>query len=81
MTPGIYPNMPMAEYLAIDALSTTPVRTAIEECPRAGWWRSRLNPNRPREQSTEMDIGSIAHSVLLENSRAFLDRGPHWRRG
>lgn len=68
MKPGIYPGLPMADYLAIDALSTTPLRTAIEECPRAGWWRSRLNPNRPREQSSEMDIGSIAHSVLLEDS-------------
>jgi hypothetical protein len=68
--PGIYPGMPMADYLAIDALSTTPVRALIDECPRMGWWRSRLNPNRPRETSKEMDVGSAAHSVLLEDSWA-----------
>ena len=68
MKPGIYRDLPMADYLAIDALSTTPVRALIEECPRAGWWRSRLNPARPREVSNEMDLGTIAHGILLEGS-------------
>ena len=70
MTPGIYRDLPMSDYLAIDALSTTPVRALIDECPAAGWWRSRLNPNRPREVSAEMDIGTIAHGILLEGSTA-----------
>lgn len=68
--PGIYPDMPMADYLALDALSATPVRTALDECPRAGWFKSRLNPERERETSEVMDIGTIAHSVLLEGSTA-----------
>lgn len=70
IVPGIYPGMPMADYLAIDALSTTPVRTALDECPRAGWFKSRLNPNRVREVSEIMDIGTIAHGILLEGSTA-----------
>lgn len=70
MTPGIYPDLSMAAYLDIDALSCTPVRYLIDECPRAGWWRSRMNPNRPREESADMDIGTAAHAILLEGSRA-----------
>jgi hypothetical protein len=70
LAPGIYPDMPMADYLAIDALSSTPARTIIEECPRAAWWRSRLNPEREREESERMDIGTIAHSLLLEGDRS-----------
>ncbi len=66
--PGIYEGLPMSAYLEIDALSTTPVRYLVDECPRAGWWHSRLNPQRPREVSGEMDVGTVAHSVLLENS-------------
>ncbi len=68
LAPGIYPGLDMASYLAIDALSTTPVRYLVEQCDRAGWWHSRLNPQRPREVSEVMDIGTIAHSVLLEDS-------------
>lgn len=59
----------MAEYLSIDALSATPVRTLLDECPRAGWWSSRLNPNRPaREEAEVMDIGTVAHSILLDGN-------------
>lgn len=67
---GIHYDVGMADYLAIDALSTTPIRTLIDECPRAGWWRSRLNPNRPRDMAPEMDIGTVAHGILLEGSTA-----------
>ena len=70
MNPGMYLGMPMAEYLAIDALSKPPVQYALEECPRAGWWHSRLNPRRQREVSEAMDLGTIAHGVLLEGSTA-----------
>ena len=68
--PGIYPAMPMAEYLALDALSASPVRVALEECPRAGWFKSRMNPARVREESDVMDLGTIAHGILLEGSTA-----------
>ena len=68
--PGIYPTMPMAEYLALDALSHTPVRYALDQCPRAGWFASRLNPERVREESEIFDLGTIAHRILLEGSTA-----------
>lgn len=60
----------MADYLAIDALSCSPVYALLEQCPLAGWWQSRLNPNRPKDESREMDIGTAAHALLLEGSRA-----------
>lgn len=68
MKPGIYPGLPMAEYLAIDALSATPARTLLDECPAAGWFASKLNAERPRDESDGMDLGTVAHSVLLEDS-------------
>lgn len=68
MTPGIYAGLPMREYLSLDALSSTPVHTLIDECPRAGWFKSRLNPDRIREEAEAMDIGTVAHSLLLEDN-------------
>lgn len=70
MTPGIYPLIPMTEYLAIDALSASPLRAALEECPQAGWFKSLMNPERVKEESEAMDRGTIAHAILLEGSTA-----------
>lgn len=70
MKPGIYPGLPMTEYLAIDALSATPARILLDECPAAGWFASKLNAEKPSEESDGMDLGTVAHSVLLENSTA-----------
>lgn len=71
--PGIYRGLPMASYLAINALSATPLRKSVDECPRAGWFASRLNPNRPaRVTSDEMDVGTLAHEALLEGSMSRL---------
>lgn len=64
---GVYYGLSMRDYLDMDALSCTPVRKLLDECPRAGWWSSRLNPNRPpREEAAVMDIGTVAHSILLD---------------
>jgi hypothetical protein len=68
MNPGIYPNMPMADYLAIKALSNTPLRAIVDECPRAAWFASHLNPNPVRKQSDAMSLGTVAHGLLLEGS-------------
>lgn len=68
--PGIYVGLSMAEYLEIDALSASPARIALDECPRAGWYASRLNPEREQENGEHLDIGSVAHCILLEGSAA-----------
>lgn len=72
--PGVYHGVPMAQYLAANALSSTPLRKFAEECPRSGWYASRLNPNRPdRETSDGMDVGTLAHEMLLEGSQDRLE--------
>lgn len=66
MNPGIYKNLPMADYLALPALSAGIIRHIVERCPKAAWWESWLNPNRERDDTAASDAGTIAHSILLE---------------
>jgi hypothetical protein len=70
MSPGVYESMPMAEYLALPALSQEPVRLIIDQCERAAWWSSYLNTNKPRTDTDGTDAGTIAHAILLEGSEA-----------
>lgn len=69
MTPGIYPDLPMADYLALPALSAGVVRTMVDRCPLAAWHESPLNEARVIDTSPATDTGSIAHAILLEGSR------------
>ena len=67
--PGVYPGRPMAEYLGAPALSASLLQTAIDECPRAAWFSSWLNPKAPaRASSAVQNTGTIAHGILLEGS-------------
>lgn len=66
--PGIYPGLPMADYLAIPALSAGILRTLLDRCPAAAWHESWLNPQRPRTDTAATDLGTIAHGVLLEGT-------------
>lgn len=80
MSPGIYPDLPMADYLALPALSAGVVRTMIERCGLAAWYESPLNPDRVTDASAATDTGSIAHAILLEGSRecvAVIDPNDH----
>lgn len=70
MNPGIYPDLPMADYLALPALSAGVVRTMVDRCALAAWFESPLNPDRVIDSSAATDTGSIAHAILLEGSRA-----------
>jgi PDDEXK-like domain of unknown function (DUF3799) len=56
----------MQEYLALPAVSAGLLSALLDRCPRAAWWESWLNPNRVIETSAEMDVGTIAHGILLE---------------
>lgn len=63
-------KLTMAEYLKLPAVSHSILQAIIEECPRAAWWASWLNPDRELEESTETDRGTVAHQILLEGSEA-----------
>lgn len=69
MTPGIYPGLPMADYLAIKAVSAGVLTTLLDRCAAAAWYESPWNPDRVIETNGEMDAGSIAHEIFLEGSR------------
>lgn len=56
----------MADYLAMPALSASVLKALLDECPRAAWHRSWLNPHRARDTNDAMDLGTLVHSMLLE---------------
>ncbi|TSA51332.1 MAG: hypothetical protein D4R44_08075 [Actinobacteria bacterium] len=69
-TPGIY-TMPLTEYLADPcpepAFSTSVAHAMLTKTPLHAWMQHpRLNPDRVREDSIAMDLGTVAHSILLE---------------
>lgn len=67
MKTGIFPNIEMSAYLAMPAVSSSVLLAMLNECPKAAWWQSWLNPARVADVSTDaQDAGSIAHSILLE---------------
>jgi len=71
-------KMPMAQYLALPALSQGPLAKVIDECPQAAWFDSYLNPNREQDDpTTEQDIGTVCHAIVLEQNQEiveFVDR-------
>lgn len=71
MKAAIHHGVPMAEYLALPAVSAGLLQTLDAECPAAAWHDSWLNPKRVIEISTtEQSVGTIAHGILLEGSIA-----------
>lgn len=71
--PGIYHDLPMAAYLADPApapsLSSGCAHTLLTASPFHAWCGHPKNPRRlPRDESAGMDVGSIAHAMLLENT-------------
>lgn len=66
MKPGIYQDMRMSDYLAIEALSSGTCTRILSESAMHAWTESYLNPNRANKNSKEMDIGTFAHAMLLE---------------
>lgn len=70
MKPGIYPGVPMAHYLEIQAASAGVINRLVSECPAAAFHDSPLNPNRVRDDNDASDAGSIAHEILLEGAES-----------
>lgn len=67
---GFHHNMPMADYLALEALNAGTIKTLLDRCPRAAWYESAWNPVRPRDDTDASDAGSIAHSIFLEGDES-----------
>lgn len=68
---GIYPGMPMHHYVSDPApkpsINTTAARAILTQSPFHAWTQHpRLNPNYQDEESSRLDLGTIAHSLLLE---------------
>ena len=83
--PGIY-QMDLAAYIAdpapLPSLNASAAHTLLEQSPRHAWYRSpRLNPNHEREDSSRLDLGTIAHALLLEDdsSRVVVVDAEDWR--
>ena len=68
LTPGIFPDLTMAEYLAIPAVSAGVARLVVDECPFSGWWCSPFNPARTPDPTKHSDIGTLLHSIVLEGN-------------
>lgn len=73
MKPGIISGLPMAEYLAMEAVSASLLKTIITRCQKAAWYESWMNPESASETSAAMDAGTIAHGILLEGSEAGIE--------
>jgi len=72
VVPGLYADMSMAQYLAISAFSSGMCHTILSASPLHAWTDSWLNPNREREDSSKMDLGTYAHALLLEGGHVGL---------
>lgn len=59
-----YLNMSMADYLRIDALSSGVCHTLLTESPLHAKWRKE----HPVDATDKMDVGTIAHKILLEGN-------------
>ena len=85
MTPGIY-NLSSDEYHRDPAptasLSSSIASILLDQSPAHAWLaHPRLNPNFAREENGRFDIGTVAHTMLLERREdtiVWVD-APDWR--
>ena len=82
----LYPDMPMADYVAdpcpVPSLNSGAIHRLVTQSPLHCWFHHpRLNPKWESEDSTETDIGKIAHAMLLEGdeSKLVIVDAPDWR--
>lgn len=87
MNPGFHSGIRAATYHADKlherpALSSSIAAILLRESPRKAWFaHPRLNPHYREEQDDKFDIGTVAHSILLENdtSRVVVVEANDWR--
>ncbi len=73
MQAQVIPKLPMEQYLAMPAVSASILKAMIDQCPKAAWHESWLNSEREREDSAEMDAGTIIHAILLEGNESGIE--------
>lgn len=69
-SPGIYFDMPEAEYHADDSFSASGVKSLLVS-PLTFWTRSNMNPRRKDEQTPAMKFGSACDKLIVEGPEAF----------
>lgn len=77
LVPGVFENVPMAEYLRMPAVSAHILKVLLDRCPAAARYESWLNPNPEIDGDDDDDndakrAGTIAHSGLLEGNFNFV---------
>lgn len=69
MKPGLYPAMPMAEYLAdpcpVPSLSSGCAHRLLTLSPFHAWFEHPRLGKHPGDDSNAADIGTVAHDILL----------------
>jgi hypothetical protein len=75
--PGIYPNMPAADYFADPcpqpSLTQSVAKLLIDRSPAHAWWHHpRLNPAFERNEDSKFSIGNVAHALLLGRGKDFV---------
>ncbi len=63
MNPGVYPDLPMKDYHAIDAASSSALREIRAGCPAMVPWKRE----HPDEDTDATIIGSAAHMMVLQS--------------
>jgi len=87
MKPGLFPNIPMADYVAdklcvVPTLNASSAHTLLSQSPfHAFTAHPRLNPAAQQDESNVADIGTVAHEVLLtgSTSRIVVVQAEDWR--
>lgn len=83
---GVYHGMPLAAYIAdpcpVASINASTATTILQQSAlHAKAQHPRLNPLKEREDSSRLDIGTIAHALLLEDndSRVVVIEADDWR--
>lgn len=77
-TPGIYPDIPMADYVRDPcpepSASGSTLATILNRTPLHAWYaHPRLNPIWAEKHETVFDIGSVAHAMYLEGDESAVE--------
>lgn len=84
--PGLYPDIPSAEYFAdptpSPSLTQSLAKILLEKSPLHAWHvHPRLNPDYRHDDDTKYDVGNIAHKVMIGRGKelVILDQFDDWR--
>jgi len=77
MKTGVFFDVPMADYLAVDALSASGCEALISH-GKWGFYMRNLHPDRERRETNALADGELLHTYLLEPERFAREymRGP-----